>query len=714
MKLRNVYIMLCATTCAAFAANTPYQQRLLDAAASTPGVHYDLRWDTFSQVKPAQVPLLVENLKRLGAMPAAPVVVIPGTMLNSPYQQAAIEAARVTTEVRYDSTWNTFFNLRLPRIALLLENMKRLSVFVAPEVITQNKTPDELFSEKLGPTYLSLFPFTPDTRPSVYKAPSYACDPARFGKRINPYEISKSTGPSSDNDYWTDVGQVAYVPDSSEVAGIDRIQTFSYYSHAFAISPRLEASPDPSSIYWFNGVKVPLKRPVAAVRNMGMTTNEALVVYANGFIGVAGTQTSRGGRVPFDWPLPGVQLPVNKVPSAIALTTSNEFALVTVKDVTTGRGQLAVIALEGHSLEYHTFQWIGFPNQGSWSDMKLMGYIDLPFDNPDAVSASTNGLWKGPSATGNKTLGMLNILDPGTRWGMRQGEMGWSGVVATGGYALVSSKADGKAAFINLNPLMSWIKAQYLDDDKQAATMAKFNWVTMATDSGTRPVPRATEAFPGLLTAANTPTLITTLTLDRPTFTLAGQSIDRWSKDIQKAYISTESGVIRIYDTSSLVKRWSWEISGALREIGTVQVGANPVWMCFARFHQAGTPLLGTERADGLNNILHVACRGSRTIESVVTLKGVGQVYQRISDSRLQDPVCVGVGDRGNILTVCDYNGKQILNYRIGPFFDRVSTWGAVGQRFDPGAPGAPVAFECGGVMSLPGKPFWSGSNNLN
>ena len=42
-----------------------------------------------------------------------------------------------------------------------------------------------------------------------------------------------------------------------------------------------------------------------------------------------------------------MKLPANKVPTAIAMTTQSEFALVTVWDTDARKGQVAVIALAG-------------------------------------------------------------------------------------------------------------------------------------------------------------------------------------------------------------------------------------------------------------------------------------------------------------------------------------------------------------------------------
>ena len=68
--------------------------------------------------------------------------------------------------------------------------------------------------------------------------------------------------------------------------------------------------------------------------------NQSLVVFQNGVIGTSGNNT-------VEQPDDHVKLPANKVPTGIAMTNDNEFALVTVWDTTALKGQVAVVALAG-------------------------------------------------------------------------------------------------------------------------------------------------------------------------------------------------------------------------------------------------------------------------------------------------------------------------------------------------------------------------------
>lgn len=613
--------------------------------------------------------------------------------------QLCSDAAQIVG-VQYDSGWHTFHNVSAEKAGPLAETLQLLGVF-APQ--PQIETPEARWSKKLGPTFLELNPTAVDTRPTLYRPRSTMTNQS-FANKISPWEVGPTVGPSPDDDYWSCAGQVAYVPDASipNNSGLDRIQTFAYYNHVFATSPRLDGGswrqiPDPN-VDDYRYMSVPrLIQPVAVVRNYAMLSNEALVVYANGFLGIAGTQTSRDGG---DWPLKGLQLPANKVPTAISLTSSNEFALITVTDTTTSRGQIAVIALEGKYLPFHTWPYMGLANQGSWSDFKLLGFIDLPFNKPDAIASASNGFWNGPSQTGNQMLSQINLGNANTRWGVRQGEYGWTAIIATGGYAVVSSKTEGKVAFVNLAPLFNYVRNSYLNDATYASTIS-------GRTAGTWPTTFDADA-------SIKPTIAFQTTLDKPTCVLAGLQIDRWSPDRFKAYVATESGRVVIFDTSSLMARWDWELRGTLGSMGEFTVGRNPTAMCFARFNPGSLPLIPAGRSpDPLNNVIHVCCRGDRRIDSVVTLGGSGRIYQTIADSRMDDPVHVSVADRGNILTVADYNGKKIHSFRLGSLYARSPYWGQVGERFGCGATGND-AFEYAGSLSIAGNPFYTGSSNVN
>ena len=209
------------------------------------------------------------------------------------------------------------------------------------------------------------------------------------------------------------------------------------------------------------------------------------------------------------------------------------------------------------------------------------------------------------------------------------------------------------------------------------------------------------------------PKVVFETTLQKPTCVLAGMMIDRWEADHHKAYVAEESGTIHILDTSTLMARWDWQKIGPLVELGTFKVGCNPVSMVFTRFGDSPLPLLPLRR-DGkqqapepLNNTFYVACRGDREIDAVVVWEGRGQVYRRIKDSRMGDPVAVSVASRGNIVSVADFNGRKVLSFRMGGISDRYGVF------YGAGADGK-SDFEFAGELGVSGHPFLLNSANVN
>lgn len=557
------------------------------------------------------------------------------------------------------------------------------------------------WNARLGPSFEALNPNAEDDRPTNFKQESKECK-LSFANRTNPYELGKD-GCFQDNDYWSDSGQVAYVPDDpANDPGLDRVQTYAYYNHVFALSPRLDYAsgkphPDPQTRenYYRKMLGHYPQHPVAMVRNYAMLQNEALVVYREGLIGVAGTQTSRAGN---ERPYPGVLLPKNKVATAIAVTAENEFAVVTVWDTDTMKGQLAVLALEGKYIPFHTWPYMGMANQGSFSDMKLLGYIDLPMAAPSAVAAASNGWWNGPSQTNNKVLSQIDLKSDATRKSLASNDPQWGGIVALNGYAIVASKTENKIVFVDLSPLIQYVRDSYLSSEESFQNAV----TTRGPGPGQWPLTFAEK--PEI-----SPKVVSEMTVQSPNAVLAGLRVDRWSQDRFKAYVASEDGTLHIYDASSLMARWKWEKKEGLKELGTMQVGRNPVNMVFTRFGTSNLPELlpAKSNADPLNNMIYIACRGDRRVDAVLTYGGEGKIFRTIKDSRMGDPVAVSVATRGNILTVADFNGKKILSFRIGSITDRF------GVRYGAGADGN-APYEFAGEMAVKGHPFMFCSANVN
>ena len=440
------------------------------------------------------------------------------------------------------------------------------------------------------------------------------------------------------------------------------------------------------------------EQPVAMIRNYNLVQNEELVVYRDGLFACAGTQTSRPSSA---WPYPGFVFPANKIPMAIAITSENEFALVAVWDTDTQQGQLAVVALEGKYLTSHTMPYMGFPNEGSWSDFKLLGYVNLRMTMPSSVSAASNGYWNGPSQTGGEDLGQMNLTLAGYRNNMYSGA--WTEMIATNGYAIVASAQENKVAIVDLTPLIAHMRTSYL------SSASSFSTAVSTRGDGPSQFPQTFAAMPSI-----TPTVIWQETVSQPTAVLAGMHVDRWSTDHYKAYVASQSGAVQIIDTSSLLARYSWEGKAPLGVIGTFTVGRNPIGMCFARHGDSKLPLIPNNTqgvqiaADPLNNTMYFACRGDREVDAAVTWLGRGQVFRRIQDARMGDPVAVSVADRAYVVSVADFHGRKVVSFRIGSLSDVGN-----GKTYGAGATG-PSPFEFSGELNEPGSPFMLNSTNVN
>ncbi|MFT3781913.1 MAG: hypothetical protein QM790_07845 [Nibricoccus sp.] len=563
----------------------------------------------------------------------------------------------------------------------------------------------ETVSKLLGPSFDELNPNAKEDRPTHFSRKSKPCPALSFFNRTDPFELGEQCIP--DDDYWSESGQVAYVPDDPQNdPGLDRVQVFAYYNRVFALSPRLDFAsgkphPDPQTTEanYAELLGHPPGQPIAMVRNYGMLQNEALVLYRGGLLAVAGTQTSRS---PAERPYPGLLFPANKVPTAIAVTTMNEFALITVTDTNTGRGQLAVVALEGKYLPFHTWPYMALANQGSFSAFKLLGYVDLPMAKPTAVATATNGWWNGPSQTNSQVLSQIDLTNDGTRAGIYKGAgPGWESLVANKGYAVIAAHDEDKAVFVDLGPLLNYVRDSYF------ASPEKFK----ATMSGRGEAPNAWPMAFSENTAA-APKVVSEFKVQKPTAVLAGMQINRWLGDHYKAYVASEDGTIHVFDASTLMARWDWEGTAPLAELGSFKVGRNPVCMIFNRFGDSPLPLMpkqadGSTASEPLNNTFHIVCRGDREIVTVVVWGGNGQVYRRIKDTRLADPVAASVAGRGNILTVADYAGRKIVSFRIGGMVGRQ------GQVYPVGGDGT-YDFEYAGELPVAGHPFAVNSANVN
>jgi hypothetical protein len=90
------------------------------------------------------------------------------------------------------------------------------------------------------------------------------------------------------------------------------------------------------------------------------------------------------------------------------------------------------------------------------------------------------------------------------------------------------------------------------------------------------------------------------------------------------------------------------------------------------------------------------------------------EIVRTLVDSRFEDPVVADLSDRGPVVTVGDFTGKKLLNYRYGP---TEANGGKPPSNYGCGPGGTESdcnSFEFGGSLAIPGTPFFVGTTNVN
>ena len=173
-----------------------------------------------------------------------------------------------------------------------------------------------------------------------------------------------------------------------------------------------------------------------------------------------------------------------------------------------------------------------------------------------------------------------------------------------------------------------------------------------------------------------------------------------------RAYVATEDGRLTIWRVGGLATEAPAD-PGTIGPVGAVVIGKNPVCLAYNKSQGWGSP-------DSLRNELVAVCRGDAEIDWIRITGDTGTVIRRLKDpKRLIDPVYAEVADthgtESYVLTVTDFKGRQVINYRFGPVIFHTNK----GKRFDMG-PDGKAEFECGGVMPFPGFPYLVCGTNVN
>ncbi|WP_093107131.1 hypothetical protein [Variovorax sp. CF079] len=521
--------------------------------------------------------------------------------------------------------------------------------------------------------------------------------------------------------YSTNQAHVGFVADNTTLRmGVGDLQVSAIDHNTFAQAPQL---PWQEAAAW-DGSAGRTNYNVSTYKDAGLTTGEpvavarcggrtgfcatSLVAFNNGLIGTAGSNTANNRG--------SVKLPANKVPTGMAITNTSEYALVTVWDTTALKGQVAVISLAGlcnncdpynpaQNGSYDAWydwwhEWMGvypgLPNMGNIAFMKVLGYIDLPGMNAPTEIAVTTGFDQFQTALPEKYGEFMGQTYSPLTDAAKRASFSGSGSnanrYAKSGVAVVISKSEKKAAFIDLKPLFSYVNSVYFGTGP-----------TEFTNLG-----QADNQWP--YTFANkpqqTPTVITTVALDsKPTAvktTIFG--------NVHRAWIATEEGSLRIYGLGNVPTGTT--VTDVV-EKGRVAIGKNPTSLAISKIDPENKTI------EPLNQQVLVASRGDRKIQWVRFAGdgNSGSVVRTLQDSRIVDPIAVEDADNfasdNMVLSIADYTGKVVSNYRYGSV---VFAGGGACSASSGGCPVQPTGgmnMEFGGSFTMEGRPFTLRSANV-
>jgi hypothetical protein len=530
---------------------------------------------------------------------------------------------------------------------------------------------------RLGPDYAYYHSNSPaESFPTIWMIPTKQDAIGR------PYQLGGpwTTDPGL---YSSTQGQVLYAPDPN-MFGVDRVHILEWMYGAFSEKPEPPwwggFRPDPLSVTWSAAAKNGKPgMPVWMARGMGGWANCGVIVFSSGLVSAGGTHTASGTN-------PTWQFPSNKVVTGVTLTSKSEFALVTITDVQSRKGQVAVIALQNGGWTGFVHDWKDkfpcLPGTAWLSDMKLLGYIDLPgMEFPTGIAAAGNDATRYCfGRDGN--VAMLSAWDPATqetRDSFRTGQN--SGYASTAGFAAVISKHENKVAFIDLQPLFKRVHDLYF------TTPENFQ-KTRNLGPGPTQWPYTFNADP-----ASTPRVVKMIDVARPTAVVA--SFSRGTK--ARVYVASEDGMVGAYKLGGLATTAVALPSEIVRSSET-RVGRNPTCL--------------TQQKYVIDTIIAVS-RGDREISWIKDDFTNVRVTKRMRDQRLIDPVAAEMSDthgiEASIITVTDFRGRKVYNYRFG----RVVFELQGGAIFGMGPTGTDE-FECGGGLDIPGSPFCISATNVN
>lgn len=470
------------------------------------------------------------------------------------------------------------------------------------------------------------------------------------------------------DNWYAQAGNLLYSPNNDGDPGMARARNgsmwnenesdpnacFEYRISWESFANNREQNPDGSVLRqsWIDasGGKIPAA-PIDVQRGRGKWAMGGVVVFNNGLIGVTGngnTNIEKYQTFPF------IKLPATKVPTAVAVTHNNEFALVTIWDTQSFKGQVAVIALNGGADRGRLmYQYMGLPSNLEATKIKLLGYVDLPFKAPTAIAATNDRSrwdWLRDDPSFKLTLETQAVRDNYRNGVGADGKSNDYMKVTSAGYAVIASRSENKVAFLDLQPLFQYYRTMYLSASQSTYDQTKSSAWPFTFDA----------------VASQKPVITSVIDVVRPTAVctgfptsggyrrrLRGTSEDAYA---DKAFITTMDGKLLKYSVGGL--NTTAAATAPVLET-TLNIGKNPSYIDNGR------------KTAEYPDELWITCRGSRAIYCVHP-NGT-TVLRTIVDKRMVDPVSCGKGRNGRSdeghsaefypLSVMDFGGSQAINY---------------------------------------------------
>jgi hypothetical protein len=320
-----------------------------------------------------------------------------------------------------------------------------------------------------------------------------------------------------------------------------------------------------------------------------------------------------------------------------------------------------------------------------------MGYVDLPdMKTPTAIAVSfDNGATPGGHVIGfefghqeDPTKNIMTSVEARNGFARDDYER-WVGMA---GQVIIASRWENKVTFLDLRPLAQFVRDVYFgpDDAKRQAAAATDEWpFTFETN------PEAT------------PVVVGTLEVDHPKVVRIGNQPGESTGEqpTLKAWVGGLDGTVTVYDISSFVHEAPRPVDfGSVAVEATVAAGRNLTSMSLR----------------GHTSVL-LASRGDRSVQWIGAAEdGTLSVVRTLTDTRFDDPVVADGNDRGPVVTVGDFLGKKVLNYRVGLTEDN---GGKPPANYGCGPGGADQTCaepEFGGELAVPGSVFYMGTTNVN